>query len=68
MLEGKAVIGETYMLQTMQEDAVKLAAQALDSFDVIDSTHIACFIKKANCFSTLSQRCSITPRIAQREF
>ncbi|KAF9594896.1 hypothetical protein IFM89_035057 [Coptis chinensis] len=46
MLEGKAVIGETDMLQTMQKDAVGLAAQALDVFDVADSIDIACFIKK----------------------
>ncbi|OVA14442.1 Dynein light chain [Macleaya cordata] len=46
MLEGKAVIGETDMLQTMQQDALSLAAKALDVFDVTDSTEIACFIKK----------------------
>ncbi|XWS09923.1 hypothetical protein CRYUN_Cryun39dG0031600 [Craigia yunnanensis] len=33
MLEGKAVIGETDMLQTMQQDAHDLAAKALDFFD-----------------------------------
>ncbi|XP_039123980.1 dynein light chain 2, cytoplasmic [Dioscorea cayenensis subsp. rotundata] len=46
MLEGKAVIGETDMLQTMQQNAVKLASRALDEFDVTDSTEIARFIKK----------------------
>lgn len=46
MLEGKAVIGETDMLQTMQQDALKLAAKALDAFDVTDSTDIACYIKQ----------------------
>ncbi|XP_021288554.1 dynein light chain 2, cytoplasmic [Herrania umbratica] len=46
MLEGKAVIGETDMLQTMQQDALDLAAKALDIFDVTDATEIARFIKK----------------------
>ncbi|KAJ0988675.1 hypothetical protein J5N97_007031 [Dioscorea zingiberensis] len=46
MLEGKAVIDETDMLQTMQQDAVRLASSALDEFDVTDSTEIARFIKK----------------------
>ncbi|GLT77253.1 hypothetical protein SLA2020_488570 [Shorea laevis] len=46
MLEGKAVIGETDMLKTMQQDALDLAAKALDFFDVTESTDIACFIKK----------------------
>ncbi|KAE8125726.1 hypothetical protein FH972_020500 [Carpinus fangiana] len=46
MLEGKAVIGETDMLQTMQQDALELAAKALDIFDVTEATEIARFIKK----------------------
>ncbi|CAK7350722.1 unnamed protein product [Dovyalis caffra] len=46
MLEGKAIVGETDMLQTMQQDALHLAAKALDTFDVTESTDIACFIKK----------------------
>ncbi|KDP38950.1 hypothetical protein JCGZ_00707 [Jatropha curcas] len=46
MLEGKAVIGETDMLKTMQQDALDLAAKALDFFDVTEATEIACFIKK----------------------
>ncbi|XP_022735140.1 dynein light chain 2, cytoplasmic-like [Durio zibethinus] len=46
MLEGKAVIGETDMLQTMQQDALDLAAKALDFFDVTEATGIARFIKK----------------------
>ncbi|KAG6778673.1 hypothetical protein POTOM_015013 [Populus tomentosa] len=46
MLEGKAVVGETDMLQTMQQDALHLAAKALDIFDVAESTDIARFIKK----------------------
>ncbi|GFP89281.1 dynein light chain 2 cytoplasmic [Phtheirospermum japonicum] len=46
MLEGKAVVGETDMLQAMQQDALDLAAKALDCFDVTDSTDIARLIKK----------------------
>ncbi|XP_021906089.1 dynein light chain 2, cytoplasmic-like [Carica papaya] len=46
MLEGKAVIGETDMLQTMQQDALDLAAKALDYFDITEATEIARFIKK----------------------
>ncbi|KAI3753802.1 hypothetical protein L2E82_25866 [Cichorium intybus] len=46
MLEGKAVIGETDMLQTMQEDALQLAAKALDFFDVTEATEIARVIKQ----------------------
>ena len=46
MLEGKAVVGETDMLQTMQQDALGLAAKALDCFDVTEATEIARFIKK----------------------
>lgn len=46
MLEGKAVIGETDMLETMQQDALDLAAKALDFFDVTEATEIARFIKK----------------------
>ncbi|XP_008803857.1 dynein light chain 2, cytoplasmic [Phoenix dactylifera] len=45
MMEGKAVIGETDMLPTMQQDALRLAAKALDHFDITDSTEIARFIK-----------------------
>ncbi|CAI9088603.1 OLC1v1022980C1 [Oldenlandia corymbosa var. corymbosa] len=47
MLEGKAVIDETDMLKTMQQDALDLAAKALDFFDVTEATDIAGFIKKA---------------------
>ncbi|CAN1239243.1 Dynein light chain LC6, flagellar outer arm [Linum grandiflorum] len=36
MLEGKAVVGETDMLNTMQHDALHLAANALDFFDEFD--------------------------------
>ncbi|XP_021647290.1 dynein light chain 1, cytoplasmic [Hevea brasiliensis] len=46
MLEGKAVIGETDMLQTMQQDALHLAAKALHIFSVSWSNDITCFIKK----------------------
>ncbi|KAH7844650.1 hypothetical protein Vadar_030248 [Vaccinium darrowii] len=46
MLEGKAVIGESDMLQTMQRDALDLAAKALDIYDVTEPTEIARFIKK----------------------
>jgi len=46
MLEGKAVIGETDMLQTMQQDALDLASKALDFYDVTEAIDIARFIKK----------------------
>ncbi|KAK6934334.1 Dynein light chain, type 1/2 [Dillenia turbinata] len=46
MLEGKAVIGETDMLQTTQQEALNLAAKALDYYDVTEATEIARFIKK----------------------
>lgn len=46
MLEGKAVIVETDMLQNMQEDALDLASKALDFFDVTEATEIGRFIKK----------------------
>ncbi|KAA8523824.1 hypothetical protein F0562_010247 [Nyssa sinensis] len=46
MLEGKAVIDQTDMLQTMQQYALDLAAKALDFFDVTEPTEIARFIKK----------------------
>ncbi|PQQ16403.1 dynein light chain 2 cytoplasmic [Prunus yedoensis var. nudiflora] len=46
MLEGKAIIVETDMLQTMQQDALVLASKALDVFDVTEATEIGRFIKK----------------------
>ncbi|XP_052208069.1 uncharacterized protein LOC127811912 [Diospyros lotus] len=46
MLEGKAVIGETDMLQTMQQTALDLAAKALDFYEVTEPTEIARFIKQ----------------------
>lgn len=48
MLEGKAVIGETDMLQNRQQDALRLASKVLDSFDVTDCIEIACYIKKVH--------------------
>ncbi|CAN1347289.1 Dynein light chain LC6, flagellar outer arm [Linum perenne] len=39
MLEGKAVVAETDMLQTMQDDAVHLASKALDFFDEFDRVY-----------------------------
>uniref|UniRef100_A0A7N0RDV9 Dynein light chain n=1 Tax=Kalanchoe fedtschenkoi TaxID=63787 RepID=A0A7N0RDV9_KALFE len=46
MLEGKAVVAETDMRRTMQQDALHLASKALDIFDVTEATEIARFIKK----------------------
>lgn len=46
MLEGKAVIGETDMLQTMQDEALQLAAKTLDFFDVTEATDIARVMKQ----------------------
>ena len=56
MLEGKAVIGETDMLQTMQQDAMDLASKALDVFDVTEAIEIARFIKKVNSKNNLSNK------------
>ncbi|KAL7218170.1 hypothetical protein ACSBR2_011447 [Camellia fascicularis] len=39
ILEGKAVIADTDMLQTMQLEALELAAKALDFFDEFDTTY-----------------------------
>ncbi|KAK3010957.1 hypothetical protein RJ639_011853 [Escallonia herrerae] len=46
MLEGKAVVGETDMLQTMQQEALDIAAKALNFFDITEATEIARLIKK----------------------
>ncbi|KAF8023983.1 hypothetical protein BT93_F1245 [Corymbia citriodora subsp. variegata] len=46
MLEGKAVIGETDMLQAMQRCALDLASRALDDYDVTEATDIARSIKQ----------------------
>ncbi|KAK2644212.1 hypothetical protein Ddye_019407 [Dipteronia dyeriana] len=45
MLEGKVVVGEADMLQKMQQDALHLAAKALDLFDATESIDFAYFIK-----------------------
>ena len=55
MLEGKAIVGETDMLEAMQQDALNLAAKALDSFDVTEATDIARFIKKVQLDLFLKQ-------------
>ena len=52
MLEGKAIVGESDMLQTMQQYALNLAAKALDYFDVTEATDIARFMKKVRPYST----------------
>jgi hypothetical protein len=48
------VIGDTDMLQTMQQHALRLAGKALDRFEaVVDATAIAGFIKKVRTRSIL---------------
>ena len=46
MLKGKAAIGGTDMVDSMQQDALNLAAKALEIFQVTESRDIARFIKK----------------------
>ncbi|KAK1391719.1 Dynein light chain [Heracleum sosnowskyi] len=46
MLQGKALINDTDMLDATQQDALNLAAKALEIFDVAESRDIARFIKK----------------------
>lgn len=46
MLEGRAQIKETDMPITMQIQAMASASEALDIYDVTDSTSIAAHIKK----------------------
>ncbi|KAI7737784.1 hypothetical protein M8C21_011959 [Ambrosia artemisiifolia] len=46
MLEGKAVVGDTDMLQAMQDDALQLATKALDFLDVTEATDIARVVKQ----------------------
>lgn len=46
MLEGKGVIQDTDMPVKMQIQAMRLASQALDVYDVLDCTSIAAHIKK----------------------
>lgn len=41
------------MLQTIQQDAIHLAAKALDLFDVTESSEIAQFIKKVTFYSSI---------------
>lgn len=55
MLEGKAVVEETDMLQTMQQVAMDVAAKALDVFDVTEATEIARFIKKVTSFELFNE-------------
>ncbi|XP_010503838.1 PREDICTED: dynein light chain 1, cytoplasmic-like [Camelina sativa] len=46
MLEGKAKVEETDMPVKMQMQAMRIASQSLDLFDVFDCTSIAAHIKK----------------------
>lgn len=46
MLKEKAVINDTDMLDSTQQDALDLAAEALEIFDVTEARDIARFIKK----------------------
>ncbi|KAG7582146.1 Dynein light chain type 1/2 [Arabidopsis suecica] len=46
MLEGKAKVEETDMPVKMQMQAMRIASQSLDLFDVFDSISIAAHIKK----------------------
>lgn len=66
MLEGKAVIGETDMLQTMQQDALDLAAKALDFFDATDATDIARFIKQVSYKMHMEHACCLCGRACAR--
>ena len=68
MLEGKAVIGETDMLQTMQQDALDLAAKALDFFDATDATAIARFIKQVSYKIHMEHACCLCARARVQEF
>ena len=54
MLEGKAVVGETDMRQTMQQEALDLAAKALDFFDVTEATEICAFHLKGGLLTIIS--------------
>jgi dynein light chain LC8-type len=66
MLEGKAVIGETDMLPTMQQDALDLAAKALDFFDATDATDIARFIKQVSYKMHMEHACCLCGRARAR--
>lgn len=46
MLEGKAIVGETDMPDTMKSHAMELAYQALDLHEVADYQSIAHYIKQ----------------------
>lgn len=46
MLEGKAKVEETDMPVKMQMQAMSIASQSLDLFDVLDCQSIAAHIKK----------------------
>ena len=46
MLEGKAMVKETDMPEKMMKQAMDIASQALDSYDVNDCILIAAHIKK----------------------
>ncbi|CAI0543328.1 unnamed protein product [Linum tenue] len=47
MLEGKAIVKETDMPESMQIKAMASASEALDTFDVLDCRSLAAHIKKA---------------------
>lgn len=48
MLEGKAKVEETDMPVKMQMQAMSIASQSLDLFDVFDCQSIAAHIKKVS--------------------
>ncbi|CAI0543330.1 unnamed protein product [Linum tenue] len=48
MLEGKAIVKETDMPESMQIKAMASASEALDTFDVLDCRSLAAHIKKVN--------------------
>jgi len=54
MLEGKAKVEETDMPVKMQMQAMKIASQSLDLFDVFDSISIAAHIKKVSSLVSCS--------------
>lgn len=56
MLEGKALIEDTDMPMKMQIQAMTVASQALDLYDVVDCKQIAAHIKKVPSLS-LSHFC-----------
>ncbi|CAL1414400.1 unnamed protein product [Linum trigynum] len=46
MLEGKAIVKDTDMPESMQIKAMASASEALDTFDVLDCRSLAAHIKK----------------------